>query len=168
MYKPFKTLILLFIITSLCAIQAKAAAVKINDLIENQREFNGQVITIQGEVIGESMNRGDYSWININDGSNAIGIWLKKSDVEKIKYYGNYKNLGDEVEIVGTFSKSCIEHGGEADIHATSILIVKEGHLVKEHIDFVKIIISIIILFITLIIYLLFLKVQNTTIKRNI
>ncbi len=161
MRKLLKTLIIMFVLLAFpLTLNAYAEDVTvINDLIENAKKLNGQEVTVQGEAIGEVMNRGDYSWVNINDGTNAIGIWLSKSDAEKIKYYGNYKNKGDTVNITGIFNRACKEHGGEADVHSNSIEIVENGHNVKEQLSSQKIITAIVLTLITLLSLLFLLKV---------
>ena len=136
MRKCIKTLIIIFFISSSFSLTVKAADTSdINSLIENAKKLDGQKVTVQGEAIGERMDRGDYSWVNINDGTNAIGIWLSKNDAEKITYYGDYKHKGDTVKITGIFHRACIEHGGEADLHNNYIEIVEKGHFVEKQIS---------------------------------
>lgn len=146
MHKHIKTLIItLFIIFSL-SLNVKAAEITdINNLIEYAKEFDGQEVTVQGEAIGERLDRGDYSWVNINDSTNAIGIWLNKNEAEGVTYYGDYKHKGDIIRITGIFHRACNEHGGEADLHTNSIEIIKEGHIVKEQIPSSKIIAAVIL-----------------------
>ena len=103
----------------------------LNDLIENSIALNGHEVTVQGEVIGEPLERGNYAWVNISDTSNAIGIWVKKSDAERISFYGDYKHKGDTVRITGEFYKACSEHGGDVDIHCKNLKIMETGHDVK-------------------------------------
>lgn len=159
MYKYIKTLIVSLLILSSFTIKVEAAEITdINDLIENAKELDGQEVTVQGEAIGESMNRGDYSWININDGTNAIGIWLLKEEAEKLSYFGNYKYRGDAVKITGIFHRACKEHGGEADLHYSSIEILKDGYLVTEPISSTKLIVTIILTTSSLIYVFFFIK----------
>lgn len=120
---------------------------KINNIIDNMSEFDGKTVTIEGEAIGEAMNRGPYSWLNINDGTNAIGVYLKSSDAEKIKTFGDYKHIGDTVRIYGVFSKNSAEHGGDVVIDCSSLEIVQEGHLVQSQIPTTKIAIATLLLF---------------------
>lgn len=146
MQKFIKTLILVLLLTFTLAFDVNAQSITdINNLIEKAKEYDGEEITIQGEVIGESMNRGNYTWINMNDGTNAIGIWLDSSTAGEILFYGNYKCKGDTVKVTGTFYRACKEHGGEADLHSSSFEIVKNGYEVKEQISPVKIIIAVIL-----------------------
>jgi hypothetical protein len=130
------------LLTTSLSLNVKAEDVtEINNLIENAKELDKREVTVQGEVIGERMDRGDYSWVNINDGTNAIGMWLNKSEAVKILHYGGYKYKGDTVKITGIFYRACKEHNGEADLHnIKAIDIVEEGYPVKEQISSVKII----------------------------
>ena len=140
MRKFIKALTIMLLLTLSLSVKVQAESlITINDLIENAKALDGQEVVIQGEIIGESMNRGDYSWINMNDTTNAIGIWLKKSDADRIVHYGNYKNIGDTVKIKGTFYRACKEHGGELDVHCNSLEIMEDGHQVKEQILVTKI-----------------------------
>ena len=159
MRKLIKTLVILFIIGVSFPATAKAETVtKINDLIENAKTLDGQKLVIEGEAIGEQMNRGAYSWVNINDGSNAIGVCLNKADADKIKLYGNYKNIGDTVQVHGVFYRACKEHGGEADFHAISIDVVQDGHPVNNPLSIPKILAAIILSVIALLLFIIFHK----------
>lgn len=165
MHKYIKTLIIILLLSSLFHISASAESViSINDLIENAKELDGQEVVIQGEAIGERMDRGNYSWVNMNDGTNAIGIWIDKLEAKKIYFYGNYKYIGDKVRVTGVFNRACKEHGGEADVHYTSMNIVKNGYQVKEQISPFKIITAV-ILFVVVIFMLIFfykkIKIKN-------
>jgi hypothetical protein len=107
-------------------------------LINNAKEYDGKIISYQGEVIGDVMVRGVFAWINLNDGKNAIGIWLPKESVEIINYKGSYKEKGDWLEITGELHRSCLEHGGDLDIHATSVKKLTEGSKVIEQLNLRK------------------------------
>ncbi len=98
------------------------------ELIENSKEYDRKEVNYRGEVIGEIMVRGDFAWINVNDGVNAIGIWTPANLVKEIKFTGNYQYRGDRVEVSGMLNRACSEHGGDLDIHAQKIEIFKEGY----------------------------------------
>lgn len=169
MRKCMETLMIACIIVFSLSLNVKAEDItELNTLIENAKEMDGQEVTVQGEVIGECMDRGDYSWININDGTNAMGVWLSKSEAEKVLNYGNYKYKGDTVKITGVFNRACAEHGGESDLHSNSIEIVEQGHRVNEQLSSVKIVTAIVLAgFATLMLLgsLKFIKVKKTTQK---
>ena len=144
MFKSVKTLTLAALIAVVLIIPVRAAAlVTVNDLVESTYKYNGKTVMYEGEVIGEVLERGSYSWINVSDGSNAIGIWLKTEQAAKISHFGDYKHVGDTVRIIGTFSGNCSEHGGDVDIHCSEINVVKEGYSVRENIDPLKLKIAI-------------------------
>lgn len=121
----FTILFLLFIAEGYdCYAQSISSA----ELINNAKNYNGNIVVYKGEVIGDIMLRGEYSWINVNDEKNAIGIWIKKELIKDVIYTGSYKAKGDLIEITGKFNKSCVEHGGDLDIHAQSIIKISSGN----------------------------------------
>ena len=126
MLKNKKILILVFLISILCIVTCYASGtVPINDLIEKAFAMENKEVTVQGETIGEALERDEYAWININDNTNAIGVWVKLDELTQIKYYGDYKNKGDIVKVTGVFHRACTEHGGDVDIHCSKIEIVE-------------------------------------------
>ncbi len=116
----------------LFAATASAQVVSSPELINKAKEYDGKTVVYQGEVIGDVMARGDNAWINLNDGKNALGIWIKKDLTKLIAYTGSYKTRCDELEIIGVFHRSCLVHGGDLDIHAESLLRIKDGNKVEE------------------------------------
>ena len=140
MYKTVKTLLTtLFFSLFLCTQVSAADRTEINTLIEKSQAFDGQTVTIEGEALGEAMLRGEYAWINISDNTNAIGVWLKASDAQKISVFGDYRHKGDTVKITGIFSRNCAEHGGDVDIHNQAMEIIEKGTNVPETITQTKI-----------------------------
>lgn len=163
MFRYVKTLIFILFIISPMSLSVKAADITdINNLIENAKELDGCEVTVQGEAIGESMTRGDYAWVNINDGTNAIGIWLSNNDADKIKYYGNYKYKGDTVKITGVFYRACPEHGGEADLHCSTLKVAEKGYPVYEQFSHEKIVAAVFLLSTALLFLLYFYKTVKT------
>ncbi|PKM72182.1 MAG: DNA-binding protein [Firmicutes bacterium HGW-Firmicutes-16] len=150
-------------VISLCFIISANAeeTVSINSLVDDAETYDNQKVTVEGEAIGEVLERGDYAWVNINDGTNAIGIWMKTSDAEIIKYFGDYKHVGDTVRITGVFSRNCTEHGGDVDIHSVAIEIVKTGRAVQDEISDAKIVIAVVLLCTAALITLIYLKITK-------
>ncbi|MBM3254357.1 MAG: DNA-binding protein [Candidatus Omnitrophica bacterium] len=105
-----------------------AESISSTELIENAKEYDGKEVVFQGEVIGDKMKRGNYIWINVFDGKNALGVFLENSALCNITFTGDYEHIGDIVEIKGIFHKACLKHGGDLDIHANSIRKLKEGY----------------------------------------
>ncbi|NTW95657.1 MAG: DNA-binding protein [Erysipelotrichaceae bacterium] len=128
----------------------------INYLIEHSLTRDQQTVIIEGEILGEVLERGDNAWINVNDGTNAIGVYLRLDQTTELKVFGDYFNIGDKIRVVGVFERSCIEHGGEMDIHATSIQIIEPGRPIDHPVSSWKFVISIILMSIAL--FALYLK----------
>ncbi|HEX3047364.1 MAG TPA: DNA-binding protein [Bacillota bacterium] len=129
--KRISVLLIVFFASVTFAIPA-LANVNSTELIEKGKEFDGQVIGFTGEAIGDPMRRGDFLWLNVKDKDNALGIWVDKNNLPKIRYYGAYNYIGDTLNIQGTFHRSCIEHGGDMDIHATEVSVFQVGRQVKH------------------------------------
>jgi hypothetical protein len=135
--------LLLFLLIPTAAF-ASATAVTSTDLIENALTLDGQTITYTGEVIGDLMPRGDHAWVNISDGSNAIGVWIDADMLSMISMVGRYGQIGDMLQVTGVFHRACQEHGGDMDIHADQIVILQKGHAVKGAVSGWKAILAIV------------------------
>lgn len=142
----YKILITIFIIIlcfpTITALAATAEAVSSNDLIDKAKDYDGQKVSYTGEVIGDIMDRGEYSWVNVSDGANAIGTWVKTSDMQNVTIAGRYGYHGDTIKINGVFHRACAEHGGDFDIHAEKIEVSQKGYAVGHSFTIIKIIIS--------------------------
>lgn len=132
------TIAALFIFTF--TVLASEGGIKISELIDKGKEYDNKVITLEGEAIGELLERGENSFVNINDGSSAMGIYLKTIEGETIEYYGDYHNIGDRVKVEGVFHRACEEHGGDMDVHSNTIEIISKGYEVTHEIDRWKVI----------------------------
>lgn len=166
MVKTFKTVMLIGILIFSFSITCKAKEYSnYNDLIENSKKIDNSKITIKGEAIGEAMNRGKYSWVNISDGSTAMGIWIESKQAQSIKNFGKYGYKGDTVEINGIFNRACVEHGGDMDVHAISVKIIEIGGIVVIPISNNKKIVGVILIFITLALIFSYLKFTKGTSK---
>jgi hypothetical protein len=132
-----KNLLFIFLTCILCLVSWDlfAQSVSSTELINNAKSYDGKTVVYEGEVIGDIMRRGDYAWVNVNDGKNAIGIWIKFSLAGEIGYTGSYKSIGDGVEITGIFHRVCPEHGGDLDIHAQAIRKTGQGRQVQERLN---------------------------------
>jgi hypothetical protein len=117
-------------------------------LVDNANAWNGHGITFSGEAIGEAMVRGKMAWIHLNDDAymwknieegaklggynSGHAVWISADLAKKIEFFGDFKHEGDVVKIVGTFHAACPQHGGDMDIHALTIEIVRVGHPVHH------------------------------------
>lgn len=98
-----------------------------NELVERAKALDGAVVVFEGEAIGDPLPRGDHAWVNVLDGGGAIGVWLPRGDLGQIEHYGSYRWKGDRLRVVGVFHRACPEHGGDLDIHATSLEVIERG-----------------------------------------
>ena len=119
----------------LCGTVCYAQPISSTELINKASQYDGKSVVYAGEVIGDVMARGDFVWVNINDGDNAIGIWLSKELAGEIRFAGSYHAKGDRVEITGAFHRACLQHGGDLDIHAQHIRKISPGRSVGEELD---------------------------------
>jgi hypothetical protein len=119
----------------LCGTACFAQPISSTELINKAGQYDGKNVVYAGEVIGDVMERGDFAWVNVNDGENAIGIWLNKELAGEIRFTGSYHARGDRLEITGIFNRGCIQHGGDMDIHAQTVRTISPGELVREEFD---------------------------------
>jgi len=115
-----------------------AGSISSNELIKNAKEYDGKPVVYTGEVIGDVMLRKEHAWANVNDGNNALGVWMSASSAKEINYTGSYKSIGDKIEVKGIFHRACLEHGGDLDIHAESVRKIESGRMISEKIDLGK------------------------------
>ncbi len=129
--------ILFFLSSVFCLLSSVCYAESISstELIENARLYDGKEVTFQGEVIGDIMKRGNFSWVNISDEKNAVGVFLENSIGSNIIFTGDYDHRGDMVEVKGIFHRACRQHGGDLDIHADKITKLTNGYKVIHRAD---------------------------------
>lgn len=151
--KPVKITVLIVLFWFI-ATAAFAQTVSSADLINNARQYDGKVVDYNGEVIGDVMIRGQYAWVNINDGQNAIGIRCDRSLIKEIRYGGSYKFKGDIIEVRGIFHRACLEHGGDLDIHAQSINKITPGKEILESLNLNKLKTALVLLVVLIILSL--------------
>ncbi len=132
----------------LTAVQAAAPDVRSGELVENAKIWDGRPIRFKGEAIGERMTRGAMAWIHLNDDpymwknieegaklggyNSGHAVWIPAALASMIRFFGNFRNSGDVVQITGTFHAVCREHGGDMDIHADTLEILQVGRFVSN------------------------------------
>jgi hypothetical protein len=138
-------------------------------LVENANAWNGRVITFKGEVIGEAMVRGKMVWIHLNDDAymwknieeeakldgynSGHAVWISTDLAMGIRFFGDFKHEGDVVKIVGMFHAACPQHGGDMDIHASTLEIVRVGHPVHHVFNTSRAITAAVLLVLALVLY---------------
>lgn len=148
--------------TMFCGAARAAEEVTTQELVENMERYDGREVTITGEAVGDIMVRDDYAWITVNDDAYSIksieeggdfaglsnygiGVWAPRRELEKIHVLGGYKNKGDWVRVTGTFNRACHEHGGDTDIHAESVVVLKAGYPISHPFQYWKLLVVIIL-----------------------
>jgi hypothetical protein len=112
--------------------RAAGAAMSSKDLIAHARGYDGQAVIFEGELIRGVLPRGDHAWCNLNDGANAIGVWVPRPATAGVRYAGRYQVRGDWIRVQGVFHRACPEHQGALDIHADALLVVRPGGPVPD------------------------------------
>lgn len=146
------------------------------DLVEHPFQHNGTTIEFTGEAIGERMVRSELSgggaWIHLNDdpymysniGSGAplsgynsgIAVWVENAGLtDTIKYYGGHQVRGDSVKVVGVYNMACSLHGGDTDMHASSLEIVSPGGTSSIQVERWKLFVTPFLAVIALVMYLI-------------
>lgn len=135
-----KTIIVFLLIFFMLAITTLVfAAVSSEELIKTSEQYDGKEVSFKGEAIGDILQQGNFTWINVRDKYAAIGIFSSAELTEKIKYKGSYKVKGDIVLVRGVFHRACAQHGADTDIHADKITIVNGGEEIRHTADKKKI-----------------------------
>ncbi|MEJ5187050.1 MAG: hypothetical protein WHT46_08220 [Candidatus Geothermincolales bacterium] len=137
--------------------------VRISDLVENMEEYDGKTVSVEGEVVGDVMIRGEGAWITVNDDPYAersleeggefagvsnigIGVWVDPDMAREIRHTGDYREKGDKVRVSGVFHRACRDHGGETDIHALSLQVLKRGYTFDRPFDWGKLAVALVLL----------------------
>lgn len=128
-------IIALFLLMAFISRVVLSASISTTGLIENAKENDLKEVVIEGEIIGDVFYKGDFVWINVSDGDNAIGVWMPEKLAKDLSLPGDYNHDGDFVQITGNFNRACAEHMGETDIHSNNLIVLKKGETVLHPVD---------------------------------
>lgn len=104
---------------------------------------NGQVVTIEGEAIGDILRGGrDHVWVNVLSGGTAVGVWVPRSLASAIETLGEFRARGDTIRATGVFNFACDQHGGELDVHATEFSVVAPGEKTERPVHPYKLLVA--------------------------
>lgn len=109
---------------------AEGNSVNSNDLIDHAKDYDQTTVVYEGEVVGDILYRGDFAWLNVSDGNNTIGVYVTVAQASEISLVGRYGVQGDTIRVEGEFRRACAEHGGDLDIHASSVVRISAGQRV--------------------------------------
>lgn len=126
------------------------------ELVERADMFDGSVVVFRGEAIGEAMVRGNWAWLHVNDDSymernveegqplgglnSGMPIWVPAAEAAEVMVFGDYRHEGDIIEVRGVFNAACPEHGGDMDIHAVYVDVIRSGREVQDPVSGSKIV----------------------------
>jgi hypothetical protein len=102
------------------------------EILNRASELDGQTVVLRGEAIGECIERRDYCWINVSDGTIAIGVWMKKELVQRIGFWGGPEMRGDIVHVSGIVHRADALRGGELDVEALDLHVAEAGFRIAE------------------------------------
>jgi len=159
-------LLLAALLTALLLMSGTAMAaeeVSVQELVANMEQYDGKQVVITGEAIGDLLLQGDYGWLTVNDDAYSvksleeggdfagytnwgIGVWAPAAELQQIHILGGYKNKGDTVRVTGTFNRADPEHGGDSDIHATSVEFLEAGYPMPHPFQYGKLLIVLVLL----------------------
>ena len=125
-------MLVIFVIASVDAAPASAAlpegVMTPAQVVGIDRSLDGSVVELQGEAVGEHIRaHGGGWWINVLGDGTAIGVWATDELAEVVDVFGTYQQNGDIVRVTGIVNVACDQHGGEFDVHASSIAVVEPG-----------------------------------------
>lgn len=113
-------------------------AVTSADIVALTAENDGDRVVFEGEAIGDILDGGkDHSWVNVLSGGTALGVWMPTEAVP-VETLGKYGVRGDTLRVTGVLNVSCAKHGGDFDVHADSIELVRRGGSVEDPVGWWK------------------------------
>ncbi|MDO9557698.1 MAG: hypothetical protein Q7J82_09025 [Coriobacteriia bacterium] len=131
------------------------------ELVDLPDMFDGSVVIFRGEAIGEAMVRGNWAWLHLNDDAymernieegaplaglnSGMPIWVPASEAAKVSVFGDYRHGGDIVEVRGVFNAACPEHGGDMDIHAVHVEVIRRGREVSDPVSSNKLVWAVVV-----------------------
>lgn len=80
-------------------------------------------------------------------------IWIPADLAQKIRFFGDYQHAGDIVQVTGTFNAVCRDHGGDMDIHASFMEVLRTGHPVSHGLNMFRGILAVLLFIVAGIFY---------------
>ncbi len=128
---------------------ARAVDVDVAVLVENGAGFDGQTVTVTGELVGDYGTRRDgTTWTQLNQdsyaqspvseggqltGSNVgIGVRIPTDLVIGLDPPGRYRMVGPTVEATGTWRFHDPQRSGESFLDVTTLVTLEAGRSLNE------------------------------------
>jgi hypothetical protein len=130
-------------------IAAMATEVPVVDLIDNGADFDGDVISVIGELIGDyGTRRGGETWTQLNqdryvvdpialggapDGPNiGIGVRMSTELITGLGPPGRYRQVGPIVVLTGVWRYHDPDRQGESYLDVSTIELIRNDRLLAE------------------------------------
>ena len=98
------------------------------EITSMQSGLDEAMVSFEGEVVSELLSGDDeHVWVNVLSGGTAIGVWAPRDLADDIVIFGDWKHDGDRVRVTGVLNEGCDQHGGDLDVHASSIELLERG-----------------------------------------
>lgn len=132
---PLACVALVITLHPVAAIAQEASSVSIPEVVARAAELDGRTVVIEGEAIGEAL-RADRNtvWVNVLGDGTAIGVWMPDEMARPIARWGGYRQTGDTVRVSGVVNMACDQHGGDLDVHATALEVIRRGAAREEEV----------------------------------
>lgn len=137
------------VVLTLPALPAAAQeTVEVSTLLALPDEYDQQIVTIRGEIVGDYGDRGDVVWVQVNDdpyvdqplistgrlaGTNTgISVRLSGGIPDSFGAPGAHGVRGPIVEVTGTFRDLDPALGGLTFVEATDVFLVSPSQRLRE------------------------------------
>jgi hypothetical protein len=130
-------------------------------LLDNTFGYDGMEVVYLGEAVGDVMKRGEYAWVNVYDGTYAVGVYAPSRLLGDVNVLGDYAHRGDMIEVTGVFNRACREHGGDMDIHAREVRLIAKGYSLEHPISMSKLSFTLMLLGVNILLLIVLNRIKN-------
>lgn len=138
-------LTVMLLVVAMIALPARGIAAEVSTrtsaaaLASAASGLDGESVTLEGEVVSEALNGGEgHVWVNVLSDGVAIGVWAPEAFAADLEVFGDWGHTGDRVKVTGVLNEACDAHGGDLDVHATSITLLERGTERQHPVSFWK------------------------------
>lgn len=117
---------------------ALAAPLRIDTatIVQADPDLDGAEIVFSGEAIGDSLRAPDgQRWVNVLEDATAVGVVGDPALFTGIDGFGEWSRTGTRVEVTGVLNIACPQHGGDLDVHGSSLRVLAPSEPVEHPIS---------------------------------
>ena len=137
--------IIVLLTVTLAAVPARGLAIQPAvetdgaELASARSGLDGQAVTFVGEVVSETLAGGaGHVWVNVLSEGVAIGVWMPETLAERLEVFGRFSHTGDIVRVTGVLNEGCDQHGGDLDVHAIALEVLRSGERRERPVEWWK------------------------------